>query len=66
MHSPGPETTVSVSAPLYWHEVPDCDPADFTVFTIPERFAKIGDPHASMDAEPGSLMVYRALHFCDC
>ena len=44
-----------VSAPLLWHEVPDCDPADFTMFTIPERFAKIGDPQAGMDAEPGSL-----------
>src|SRR5882757_9107451 len=44
-----------VSAPLHWHEVPDCDPADFTMFTMAERFAKIGDPHADMDAEPGSL-----------
>jgi bifunctional non-homologous end joining protein LigD len=44
-----------VSAPLHWHEVPNCDPADFTIFTIPERFAKIGNPHAGMDAEPGSL-----------
>jgi hypothetical protein len=30
------------------HEVPDCNPADFTIFTIPERFAKIGNPHADM------------------
>jgi hypothetical protein len=44
-----------VSAPLHWDEVPDCDPAEFTIFTIPERFANIGDPHAGMDAEPGSL-----------
>src|SRR3984957_6511260 len=44
-----------VSAPLLWHEVPDCDPADFTMFTIPERFAEIGDPHAGMDAAVGSL-----------
>jgi bifunctional non-homologous end joining protein LigD len=44
-----------VSAPLHWHEVPDCDPADFTIFTMPERFAKIGNPHADMDAAPGSL-----------
>src|SRR3989475_9508134 len=50
---PLPDTRVS--APLHWHEVPQCDPADFTIFTIPERFAKIGDPHAGMDAEPGSL-----------
>ena len=47
-----------MSAPLYWHEVPDCDPADFTVLTVPKRFAEIGDPHAGLDgagAEPGSL-----------
>jgi len=44
-----------VSTPLHWHEVSDCEPADFTIFTVPERFAKIGDPHAGMDAEPGSL-----------
>jgi hypothetical protein len=35
--------------------VPDCDPEDFTIFTVPERFAKIGDPHAEMNASPGSL-----------
>ena len=44
-----------VSAPLHWHEVPDCDPADFTVLTIPGRFTQMGDPHAGMDAESGSL-----------
>ena len=36
-------------------EVADCEPADFTVFTMPTRFAEIGDPHAGMDAAPGSL-----------
>jgi bifunctional non-homologous end joining protein LigD len=54
-YSVRPLPDARVSAPLYWHEVPDCDPADFTIFTIPERFAKIGDPHAGMDSEPGSL-----------
>jgi bifunctional non-homologous end joining protein LigD len=44
-----------VSAPLHWHEVPDCEPADFTVLTIPKRFAEIGDPHANIDNAPGSL-----------
>ena len=44
-----------VSTPLHWHEVPDCDPADFTLFTIPERFAKMGDPHEGIDGAPGSL-----------
>jgi len=54
-YSVRPLPDARVSTPLHWHEVPDCEPADFTVFTIPERFAKIGDPHASIDAEHGSL-----------
>jgi len=54
-YSVRPLPDARVSTPLHWHEVPDCDPADFTIFTIPERFAKIGDPHADMDAAPGSL-----------
>jgi len=44
-----------VSAPLSWSEVPDCDPAEFTVFTMPNRFAEIGDPLAGMNERPGSL-----------
>jgi hypothetical protein len=44
-----------VSTPLSWDEVPDCDPADFTVLTVPKRFAEIGDPHVGMDGSAGSL-----------
>jgi DNA ligase D-like protein (predicted polymerase) len=44
-----------VSTPLDWKEVLECDPRDFTVLTVPPRFAEIGDPHASMDAAAGSL-----------
>ncbi len=44
-----------VSTPLSWSEVPDCDPADFTVLSVPRRYAELGDPHAAMDREPGSL-----------
>jgi hypothetical protein len=44
-----------VSTPLHWHEVPDCEPADFTVLTVPQRFAQMGNPHAGMDDAPGSL-----------
>jgi bifunctional non-homologous end joining protein LigD len=54
-YSVRPLPDARVSTPLDWHEVPDCDPADFTVLTVPERFAKLGDPHAGMDAAPGSL-----------
>jgi len=44
-----------VSTPLHWNEVPDCDPEDFTVLTVPNRFAEIGDPNQSMDDFAGSL-----------
>jgi len=44
-----------VSAPLDWSEVADCDPADFTVATMPARFAAQGDPHENIDAAAGSL-----------
>jgi len=44
-----------VSAPLRWEEVPDCEPADFTVLTMPKRFAAVGDVHAEMDGAAGSL-----------
>lgn len=44
-----------VSAPLDWSEVPDCDPHDLTVFTVPERLRDYGDPHASIDETRGSL-----------
>ena len=54
-YSVRPLPDARVSTPLHWHEVPDCEPADFTVLTIPKRFAEIGDPHAGMDAAPGSL-----------
>jgi len=54
-YSVRPLPDARVSSPLHWHEVPDCDPADFTIFTMPDRFAKTGNPHAAMDAAPGSL-----------
>ena len=38
-----------VSAPLRWEEVPDCDPRDFTVLTMPGRFAELGDLHEGID-----------------
>ena len=44
-----------VSTPITWLEVPECDPADFTVLTVPKRFAELGDPHAQMDLAVGSL-----------
>lgn len=54
-YSVRPLPDARVSTPLTWDEVPDCDPADFTVATVPARFASIGDPHAAMDQAAGSL-----------
>jgi bifunctional non-homologous end joining protein LigD len=54
-YSVRPLPDARVSAPLHWHEVSDCDPADFTIFTIPKRFSETGDPHAGMNVAPGSL-----------
>ena len=56
-YSVRPLPDARVSAPLHWHEVPDCEPGDFTVLTIPKRFAELGDPHSGMDATAGSLSV---------
>jgi bifunctional non-homologous end joining protein LigD len=54
-YSVRPLPDARVSTPVDWEEVPDCDPADFTIFTVPERFAKTGNPYAGMDASSGSL-----------
>ena len=60
-YSVRPLPDARVSAPIRWEEVADCDPADFNVFTMPSRFAEIGDPHADMDAAAGSLEKLLAL-----
>ncbi len=44
-----------VSTPLTWDEVPGCDPAAFTIDTVPERYAAVGDPWAGMDEVAGSI-----------
>jgi bifunctional non-homologous end joining protein LigD len=54
-YSVRPVPDARVSTPLHWREVPDCEPGDFTIFTMPKRLEEIGDPHAGIDAEPGSL-----------
>jgi hypothetical protein len=54
-YSVRPLPDARVSTPLRWNEVTDCNPADFNVFTVPERFATLGDPHADMDLAAGSL-----------
>jgi bifunctional non-homologous end joining protein LigD len=54
-YSVRPLPDARVSTPLEWDEVMECDPAEFTLFTVPERFATKGDPHAEMDKTAGSL-----------
>src|SRR6201985_1735633 len=54
-YSVRPVQDVRVSTPLTWAEVPSCDPAEFTIGTVPERVARIGDPWAEMDEAAGSL-----------
>jgi DNA ligase D-like protein (predicted polymerase) len=54
-YSVRPLPDARVSVPLQWSEVPDCDPAEFTVLTVPKRFAEMGDPHSGMDSAGGSL-----------
>jgi DNA ligase D-like protein (predicted polymerase) len=54
-YSVRPTPDARVSAPLAWSEVADVEPADFTMATTPERFAKLGDRHAAIDQQAGSL-----------
>jgi DNA ligase D-like protein (predicted polymerase) len=50
-----------VSMPLDWEEVPTCDPAVFTIRTVPARFAERGDAHAHIDDAAGDLSSLLAL-----
>jgi hypothetical protein len=54
-YSVRPTADARVSAPLHWDEVPGCDPAAFTIDTVPDRFARTGDPLEGMDDAAGSL-----------
>ena len=54
-YSVRPTPDARVSAPLGWDEVAVADPADFTLATMPQRFAALGDRHAGIDENAGSL-----------
>ena len=54
-YSVRPKPEAPVSAPLSWEEVETCEPGDFTLATMPARFASIGDRHAAIDQHAGSL-----------
>ena len=54
-YSVRPDADARVSTPLRWDEVADCDPADFTVATVPQRFARLGDLAGGIDDIAGDL-----------
>ena len=54
-YSVRPKPTGTVSAPLSWEEVDSCEPGDFTLATMPARFAEIGDRHEGIDRAAGSI-----------
>ena len=54
-YSVRPKPDARVSAPLTWDEIGTCDPRDFTLRTMPPRFAAVGDRHAAIDDRPCSL-----------
>lgn len=54
-YSVRPVFDARVSCPLAWDEVPDCDPSDFTLITVPDRLRTVGDPAAEIDSNKGSL-----------
>ena len=54
-YSVRPVPDARVSTPITWDDVPGVEPEAFTIRTVPERFAKIGDPGAGIDESVGSL-----------
>jgi bifunctional non-homologous end joining protein LigD len=54
-YSVRPKPDARVSTPVSWQELDDCDPADFTLWTVPRRWQAIGDPHAAIDDRADSL-----------
>ena len=60
-YSVRPKEEARVSAPVTWDELDACEPEDFTLRTMPARFAAVGDRHAEIDTRPGSLEALLAL-----
>ncbi|HYU77724.1 MAG TPA: non-homologous end-joining DNA ligase [Vicinamibacterales bacterium] len=54
-YSVRPKVDARVSAPLTWDEIESCNPADFTLATMPKRFAAVGDRHQQIDSHPCTL-----------
>jgi len=60
-----PKPGAPVSAPLAWDELSEVTPEDFTVATMPTRFAQLGDRHAGIDDRAYSLEPLLALYESD-
>jgi bifunctional non-homologous end joining protein LigD len=54
-YSVRPTPDARVSCALAWDEVPDAEPGDLRIDTVPERLKTVGDPAADIDLQPGSL-----------
>ena len=54
-YSVRPKPGATVSAPVTWDELPHVEPEDFTVASMPSRFAEVGDPHEAIDDVAHSL-----------
>ena len=54
-YSVRPKPDARVSAPLSWDVIGACEPGDFTLATMPDRFKRVRDPHATMDQQACSI-----------
>jgi bifunctional non-homologous end joining protein LigD len=64
-YSVRPVPDARVSTPLHWDEVPDVEPAELRIDTVPARLASVGDPSAGIDDTAGSLASLLALADAD-
>src|SRR5690349_19561658 len=64
-YSVRPKPGAPVSAPVGWEELGEVAPEDFTVTTMPERFAAVGDRHAAIDDRAFSLQPLLDLYARD-
>ncbi len=60
-YSVRPVADARVSTPLHWDEVPDVEPEELRIDTVPARLAELGDPAAALDDEHGSLELLLGL-----
>jgi DNA ligase D-like protein (predicted polymerase) len=54
-YSVRPTVDARVSAPITWDDLDTCEPGDFTLATMPARFARLGDLYGGIDGHSGSL-----------